>query len=190
MSDQQVDYRKLMRAILCQAMDDYIKMQHPRYRKRKYEREAFWSARDLLWNDGHTLAIEDAEGNFTTLATLCAAAADRENADVENLRAYLLAESKAYWKEKQVRTIEIPEDVVVEGHAYRVQHQQDPEIDFDEKIIYLNKESPTAEEQFMQLVLDLTCHHNEIKTSVKARKELGKSLYRILKLNSCFVGDS
>jgi len=190
MNDTRDDHRKLMSAVLRQAMDDYVKMQHPRHRRRKYEREAFWSARDLLWDDSCTLQIEDDEGNEMTLEALCKAASDRENVDVEALRSYLLEQSTTYWREKQVKTIDIPEDVVIDGHVYQVQHAESTEIDYDSKIIYLDKAGPTAEEEFMRAMVELTCHHSEIKTSAKARRELGKSLYRLLRINSCFTGEN
>ena len=89
-----------------------------------------------------------------------------------------------------MRTVEIPEDVVIEGHTYSVQHHlQDMIVDYDEKTIRLNKQGPCAEEEFMQAMIDLSCYHGEIKTSTKARKELGKALYRLLRINDCFVGD-
>ena len=181
------DHRKLMSAILRQAMDDYIKMQHPRYRRRKYEREAFWSARDLLWDEECELDITDEEHDPLTLKTLAMAASDRENVDLNRLRSYLIEQSIKYWDEKKVKTVEIPEDVVIEGHAYIVQHSNESNIDFDAKVIYLDKRGPTAEEQFMQLMIDLSCHHGEIRTSAKARRELGKVLYRLLRINSCFT---
>lgn len=185
----QEDHRKLMSAILRQTIDDYIKMQHPRYRQRKYEREAFWSARDLLWDNEYALDIQDAEGLNMNLSSLCEAAADRDNVSIKSLRKYLIQQSQEYWEEKPVKTLEIPEDVVIEGHAYQVRQADTTEIDFENKIISMDKLSPIAEEEFMRAMVDLTCHHGEIKTSGKARKELGKALYRLLRINSCFTGE-
>ena len=189
MNHSHEDYRKLMSAVLRQAMDDYIKLQHPRSRRRKYEREAFWSARDLLWDNECSLSIADEEGHEMTLEALAKAAADRENVDLDRLRSYLISESIEYWENKDVKTISIPEDVVVEGHAYAVQQADSTSIDFDDKIIYLDKQGPTAEEQLMSAMVELTCHHGEIRTSAKARREMGKALYRLLRINDCFVGD-
>lgn len=189
MNESHEDYRKLASAILRQAMDDYVKMLHPKYRQRKYEREAFWSARDLLWDPEYELNIEDEEGQPVTLRKLAMAASDRENVDLDKLRSYILAESTNYWNNKDVKTINIPEDVIIEGHAYSVFQADDAKIDYDEKTIYLDKQSPIAEEQFMQLLLELSCYHADIRTSTKARKDLGKALYRLLRINSCFVGE-
>lgn len=184
------DFQKLMSAILRQAMDDYVKMQHPRRRRKKYEKEAFWSARDLLWKPEYLLNINDPEGKAMDLEELAKAAADRENVKIESLQNYLLEESERYWSEKKLKTVNIPEDVVVSGHVYEVRHQYGPlNIDYDEKIISINKTGPVAEEEFMQAMLDLTCHHDEIKTSAKARKQLGKAIYRLMRINNCFVGD-
>ena len=195
MNDLHEDYKKIMSAILRQAIDDYIRMQHPRYRRRKYEKEAFWSACNLLWDDNHILQIEDDEGRPMTLRALAIAAADRENVDLKRLRQYLLDESVIYWNEKKMKTVTIPEDIVVEGHAYQIHHIENKkyeniQIDYDNKIIFLNKKSPTAEEDFMLAMMELTCHHGEIKTSAKARHKLGKAFYRLLKINNCFTGEN
>ena len=122
MNDLREDYKRIMSAILRQAIDDYIKMQHPRYRRRKYEKEAFWSACNLLWDDNHILQIEDDEGNPMNLRALAKGAANRENVDLKKLRQYLLSESVIYWNEKKMKTVTIPEDIVVEGHAYQIHH--------------------------------------------------------------------
>ena len=179
-----------MSAVLRQAMDDYVKMQHPKYRRRKYEKEAFWSARDLLWDDGCVLHIKDEEGGAMTLRALAQAAADRENVDLDRLHTYLLEYSRTYWEQKDVKTLEIPEDVVIEGHTYRVEHADELEIDYDNKVLSINKKSPTAEEDFVRAMMDLVCHHGEIRTSAKARRELGKGVYRLLRINSCFTGEN
>lgn len=191
MSEAQADNRRLMSAILRQAMDDYIKMQHPRRRQKKYEKEAFWSAKDLLFNPKYELDINDENGDSMSLTALAQAAADRDNVDIPALREYLIRESKRYWSNKNMKAIDIPEDVIVEGHAYAVQHHVGSYvIDFDSKCIYLNKQGPTVEEEFTQALIELSCHHGEIRTSSKARKEIGKSLYRILQINNCFVGSN
>lgn len=186
----QQDYQKLMSAVLRQAMDDYTKMLHPNCRKRKYEQEAFWSARDLLWDDECELAIDDDEGNPMTLEKVAMVAADRENVDLKKLRSYLITETNNYWNEKQVKTIALPDDVIVEGYTYSVQQSEEPNIDFDNRIIYMNKLSPTAEEDFVLTLMELSCHHGEIRTTGKIRKDLSKIFYRILRINNCFVGDS
>jgi len=190
MNIEREDYRKLMSAILRQAMDDYIKMQHPNRRRKKYEKEAFWSAVGLLWDPAYAMDIADHDGDSMGLLELAKAAADRENLNVEALHEYLLQESNRYWDEKNLRTVEIPEDVVVEGHVYEVRHHAEAvEIDYEAKTISLNKTGPVAEEQFMQAMVDLACHHSDIRTSQKARQQMGKSFYRLLRINNCFVGD-
>jgi len=184
------DYRRLMSAVLRQSIDDYIKLQHPRRRRKKYELEAFWSAQELLWNTDYLLDIKNAEGTFLDLEALSLAASGRENVDLEPLRQYLVEESVRYWDEKDLKTVEIPADVVVEGHVYHVEQASSTSVEYDTKTIYLDKQSPLAEEQFMQIVVELGCYHGDIRTSAKARKDLGKALYRILRINDCFTGNN
>ena len=45
------DWETLLMAILTQAMNDYVKLQHPKYRKKKYLQDAFDSAVKMLFDD-------------------------------------------------------------------------------------------------------------------------------------------
>jgi hypothetical protein len=49
------DYKRLLRAILVHAMDDYVKLQHPKNRRKKYLREAFSSAVDMFFDSEYSM---------------------------------------------------------------------------------------------------------------------------------------
>lgn len=192
MHEAKEDYQKLMSAVLRQAIDDYVKLQHPKHRQRKYEKEAFITAVDLFWDEEYLLAILDDESKFHTLKTLCMAASGRENIEIKNLRQAIVAQSKEYWKNKAMNTITIPEQITVAGHVYSVvdnSNEIEFYIDYDNKLIGLDLESDSAQQTFMKAVVDLTCYHDEIKTSAVARSQLSKALFQMFKVNNCFTGD-
>jgi hypothetical protein len=188
------DFEKIAQQILRQAMDDYIKLQHPKQRRKKYLKEAWWSANDLFFDPSFRLDnLEDDNNQSMSLTDFVQVAADRENVDLQRLRDYLTSTSKAYWAERNMRTVEIPSDVVVEGHAYAVSYNKEDAyaIDYDEKTIWLpaSAHKTTQEEQFCIAVMEAVAFHTEAKMSQKARKQLAQGWFRALKVNNCFVGD-
>lgn len=189
MRPEQEEQQAIMSAILRQAIDDYIKLQHPTRRQKKYEQEAFWSANDLLWDSEYRLLepIGD-NGEGISLRELCMLASARENVSLKSLRHYLVTEAKHYWSSKEMRTISIPDDIVLEGHVYYVRNGQSTSIDYEEKVIVINKQSPNAEQELMEAVVEIACYHTEVRTSTVARKEISAALFRALKVNNCFVG--
>lgn len=191
MHEAKEDYQKLMSAVLRQGIDDYVKLQHPKHRQRKHEKEAFATAVDLFWDEDYELNILDDESKFHTLKTLCMAASGRENIEVDNLKRAIVAQSKDYWKKKSMNTINIPEQFVVGGHVYDVEHHEGEtaSVDYETKTIVMDTENETAEEQFLKAVLNIACHTYEIRASASARRQIGEALFQMMKVNNCFVGE-
>jgi hypothetical protein len=185
-SEENQDFRKLTSVILRGAIDDYVRLQHPQTRKRSYELEAFWSACDLIFDDETRLGILDPEGEEMSLLELAKAASGRERVDLENLREHAVKEALKYWENKDLKMFEIPTDLCAFGHVYRIEQSSLSSIDFDEKIIFIDKQSKKAIESFFILLLEIACHHAEIKSSAKQRKDMALALYSIFKINDCF----
>ena len=43
------DYKKIVAAIIDQSMDEYVKLQHPKYRKKKIHYESFATSIDIFF---------------------------------------------------------------------------------------------------------------------------------------------
>ena len=50
------DYRLLLGHIIKQAIDDYIKLQHPKFRQKKYLHETFLDAVDMFFDPEYRFA--------------------------------------------------------------------------------------------------------------------------------------
>tara|TARA_B100001123_G_scaffold252504_1_gene281737 strand:+ start:239 stop:856 length:618 start_codon:yes stop_codon:yes gene_type:complete len=186
------DYKVLLHAILKQAMDDYIKLQHPKFRTKKYLQEAFDSAVDLLFNsDYRMLHIQNDMGEMMSLKDMVTSLMEDDRADLEDLKKHVIQEARAFWETKLVRTLYIPESFIYDGHVYSVFHTDDfdPSVDFDKKEITINKlRGSESEQQFLTTAIDIVFYHEDIPAKKETRSKLSKGLFRMLKVNSCFTG--
>ena len=178
-------------------MDDYIRMQHPKYRRKKYLKEAWWNAVDLLFDKETRLQkIKNNYGEDMSLQELVRVASDRENINIKQLQEHVLKESLSFWNTKPINTVDIPDSIVVEGHAYYIRFDIETEqdsyvIDYNKRLIILSKpeDSSEAEEEFVAAVFEVMCYHTESRVSKATRTELSGALFRTLRINNCFTGD-
>ena len=186
------EYKTLLHAILRQAMDDYIKLQ-PKFRKKKYLQEAFESAVDMFFDsDFRMLHVKNDMGDEMSLKDMITFLLEDDMSDLEKIKAHVINEARTFWETKLVRTLYIPDSFIYDGHVYAVHHTDsiDPEIEFETKTIILNKQSEDSEnqERFLQTVLKIVFYHEDITMSQKNIDSLGKALFKMLRLNSCFTG--
>lgn len=187
------DYRRLLEAILRQAIDDYIKLQHPKFRTKKYLEEAFESAVDLFFDSEYRiLNVKNESGEDMSLQDLVQEMMESDKDQIEKIKNYVIQEAKTYWETKLIQTIEIPNTIIFDGHVYTVFHSEDEaEVDYDEKIIFCDRSgSSEAQERFCQLLTEIVAYHEDLVVSQKALERLGKGVFRMLRMNSCFTGDT
>jgi len=186
------DYKVLLHAILKQAMDDYIKLQHPKFRSKKYLEEAFNSSVELLFNsDYKMLHVINDVGERMSLKDMVYALMEDDRVDIDKLKEHVIQEARKFWETKLVRTLYIPESFIYDGHVYAVFHTEDIDsiIDFDKKEIILNrKRNSESEQQFLSAAVDILFYHEDIPAKKETRTQLSKALFRMLKVNSCFMG--
>lgn len=189
------DYQKLLGMVLRQAMDDYVKLQHPQFRSKKYLQEAFDHAVDMLFDsDYRFLCIKNDEEECMTLKELVGEVLETGSVETDKLKNYLVDESVRFWETKVLRTVYIPDSLIVDGHVYSVIHTEDddPSINYEDKMIYINKKSDNSDNQeaFVLLVAEAIAYHNELTIAQKTLRKFGSSLFRCLRINSCFTGHS
>ena len=188
------DLNRLMHAILKQAMDDYVKLQHPVARRKKYMQEAFDSAVDMFFDsDFSFMYVKDEEDQEINLKDLIHQLMSDDRVNVEKIKGHVVANAQAFWQNKFINTIDIPESLIYNGHVYHILHiddNDDAAVDFDNKTIGINKNLDCSDNQelFMQLCLQVVAYHEEFKIPASTMKKLGSSLFRLLRMNSCFVG--
>jgi hypothetical protein len=189
------NYRRLLQAILMHAMDDYTKLQHPKNRRKKYLDKAFSSAVDMFFDSDYMmLHLQNGDGSFMSLKDFLMEALDTENVDVEKIKSHVVQNSRAFWETKMLNTVYIPDNIVYDGHAYRVIHSQDrsdPVIDFDEKCIFLNKDYKDSENQqkFILTLVRIVIYHEDIAVSQSKIETIGRGMFKLLRMNGCFISD-
>lgn len=184
----QEDWRVLLRHVLRQAIDDYIKLQHPRYRQKKYLQEAFQNAVDMFFDPDYRFGfIQNDEDTDMSLEDFLIDALDTQRVDTDKLRSYVAESAAEYWREKSMDTIFIPDMFCVEGHVYDVVHKPEGDyfFDYEAKELHINKKQESKNEQdFVLAMCEALCYHLDLRISKRNREEISKGLYRLLKVNN------
>ena len=189
------DWKILLNAILRQAIDDYVKLQHHKFRKKKYMQEAFDSAVDMFFDSEFKLLhLKNEEGDFMSLKDLISSILEDNRLEMDKMKEHVVTEARAFWETKMVNTIYIPESFIYDGHVYSVLHSEDeerPVIDFDLKTLTLNKKIQDSENQqrFVESAVKIVCYHEDLAISQKNLDKIGNGIFKMLRINSCFSGD-
>jgi len=117
------DYRFLLQAVLTKAIDDYVKLLHPKQRKRKYLQEYFLEAVDMFFDDSYLMAyIQNDSGEPMSLKDLVNLSMDSGRGSIEELQEHVVNSALKYWQDKDMNVVNIPETLQVDGHVYHVFH--------------------------------------------------------------------
>ena len=187
------DHKRLLYAILRQAIDDYVKLQHPKFRSKKYLQEAFSSSVDLLFDSSYRmLHVKDEYGQDLSLKDLITSLMKDDRNDLTKLRNHAIEQACEFWENKFIRTLEIPRNFVCNGHVYTVHHNDEEGylIDFCKKEIYLDKQcGSSSEEMFLTAIFQIVLkHENILLGSKEIENKIASGIFKILKVNSCFTG--
>jgi hypothetical protein len=189
------DYKTLLVSILRQAIDDYIKLLHPRYRRKKYLQEAWQDAIDMFFDSEYRMMhVKNEFGEDMSIKDLVSTLLESDQNDIKRLQNHVIDEALVFWKAKQVSTIDIPDTVVVDGHVYYIHHTTEDGyvIKPETKTVTLNKDSSNSENEqnFVNALMELAVRHSGADISTEDRGKLSDTWFRVLRLNNCFVGDT
>lgn len=183
------DMRKLKLAILNQSIQDYIKLQHPKYRSKKYLEESFIYSVNMFFDPGYSfLYFLNEEGEHQSTLEFIRSATDTYIKNLEPMKTYLKNQSIEHWKNKYMKTFKIPNYLVYNGIVYNLlMHEKSKYIiDYSKNEIFLNKKSNTAESEFILIFLELVKKERSIKISKKDQKTLSEEIYSFLKMNKMY----
>lgn len=197
--DNPDDFKAITNAIFTQGLDDYTKLQHPAYRREKYLFEDFLTAVAMFFDPSYEFAhIQDQEGQDLNLQSMVDILLDGYGHKYKSAQEYLIKTSREFWEKKNMTVIEIPSTVQIDGHVYFVEHTDTAredhdlgfDIDFGEKIIFLDRRgADTVNQELLVLALmTLVFHHEGITISGEKLRALGRAWFRMLKMNDCFTG--
>lgn len=156
--------------------------------------EAFDSAVEMFFDSEYAfMYVKDEEDNLMSLKDLVYQLMGDDRVQVDKIKDHVINNARTFWENKFVNTIDIPDSIIFDGHVYSVYHTDDndeAEINFEKKILTLNKDVSCSENQqlFIQMCMKIICYHEEYKIPGSVINKLGNSVFKLMKMNSCFVG--
>jgi len=189
-----VDYKILVTKVVMQGIQDYVSLAHPKARVKKFLNDAHLTSIYMLFDDTYRFEqFENEYENKCSLEDMLKISTSRENVDIDKFRSWLIKRAKGNMEKKDITTVDIPDTLFIDGHIYEVLHDDqadDFSIDFEEKIIVMNKstENSDHQEHFVCAAFEATLYHQDTRMSASTRKNLAKTWFRVLRSNSCFRG--
>lgn len=188
----ETDYKNLLLTILNQAIDDYVKLQHPATRTKKYLQEFYLTSINLLFDNSYRMHnLKNGYNQDMSTADLVSEILDTDRPDLVRLRAHAVKEAYDYWENKDMAVVDhIPDTVTISGHTFMVQHASIKSfaIDLEQKTIALDKESTQANQiNFVKALINVICMlHDITKVTGPSSGTLAKEIFWALKANNCF----
>jgi hypothetical protein len=184
------EYKSLIKAIIDNGIIDYIKLQHPNNRKKRYLQEAYYTSIALFFDDSFRLDLFlDQDGLPLSLETALKIIVDGQLASTQKAREYLIKETIVYWHEKNFQNLSLPKTINIAGKTYFICNtkEENPYIDLEKYIFYLNFSKKEVDRDFTALCLSLILEACEINLKTRALDSLNKFFYLFLKINGCFT---
>lgn len=184
------DMKKLKLAILNQSIQDYIKLQHPKYRSKKYLEESFIYSVNMFFDPCYSfLYFFNEDGEHESTLEFIRSATEAYIKDLQPMKTYLKKESIKHWKNKEMKTFKIPNYLVYNGIVYNLlMHEKEKfSIDYEKNQIFLNKKDKNAESQFIYIFLEIAKKEHSIRMSKKDQKVLSEEIYSFLKMNKMYI---
>lgn len=192
------DWQSLLKALISQIMDDYIRLQHPLRRNQTYLKEAFCATIAALWDHDYTFAEFKNENNQDmTFREILAARFGLDKLDISEihkinlgaLQQELIKEAQEYWLDKGLSIVKVPDFFIFDGRAFSIWKTEDiSSIDFENMIIYLEDINDDRElnETFIKISMEIAAYYRNIKINKETLNEFSKAWYEIMRFNSCF----
>ena len=181
------DYKKILQLIVDFGKTDYVKLQHPRNRDKKYLEETFLTCVDMFFNNEFRfMHFHNDDESKMSLNNLLSASIGNLPASNMLMRKHLVDESIRYWWEKNFYNLVIPKIVCFSGDVYFVIKAKKYSLCFEEKIIYLPVNNKQADRFFSQACLEILLKKSDIALDQDKKDSLNKNFYLFLKVNNCF----
>lgn len=189
MSNDKSEYKAIVKAIIDNALVDYVKLQHPNNRKKKFLQNAYINSIALLFDNSFKFDFSSQyTGDLLKLDEALAMLMDGQLASIPKTRQHVISETVEYWTEKHFQDLIIPKTVNVCGYVYFIRYLEVEKsyVDKEKFLIVLIKNSKDNDRYFVKHVLDLILYQVNIEINKSEALELQKYIYLFLKINGCF----
>lgn len=192
------DWQALLKALISQIQDDFIRLQHPSRRDQTYLKEAFLSTIAALWDVDYTFTeFKNEKGEDMTFRQIMAQRFGLEELSKDEIHKINLGplqdecinEAKQYWLDKMLKVVTVPDFLIFDGRAFSVwRHEEETKVDYENMIIYLedNLEDREMNEIFISKTMEIAAYYRDIKIKEDVLLDFSKAWYDILRMNGCF----
>jgi hypothetical protein len=185
-----VDYLKIIKAVLDSAAVDYVKLQHPANRKKKSLKQSYIDSIDIYFDKNfkfeHFTDPTNENYHFSTVELLTFLLGTHK-IDMKSMQDQLINEAISYWWEKNFHDMSIPNTIVLAGKVYNISHvSKKPFIDYENNIIHCSTSKKGADRIFFKLCFQIILKESNIDLSKEQFDEFTKMFYLFLKVNAAF----
>lgn len=160
-------------------------------------KDAFNTAVDMFFDSDYMfLHLQKGDGSFMSLKDLLKEAANTDSdVDTRLLKRHIINEAREWWNKRNYNAVEIPDNIVYNGHVYsvfEVEGQEEVEIDFNSMSIITapdDENNTVLKESFIIALIKIVLHHEEISIKKSHIEAIGKGVFKLLRMNSCFIAD-
>lgn len=181
------DMIKIKVAVLDQSMSDYIKLQHHKYRSKRYLEESFLYSYCMFWHEDYKfLHFFNEDGTNQSTLDFVRSAMSRNVKDLNPMRKHLKEKSIEFWNNKYMKTFTIPPYIVFQGEVWNLLMGQE-KIDHSKKEIFFDKKKNNAEERLIYMFTLLINDEFNLKLKKKQIQKLANSFFELMKMNKLYT---
>jgi len=194
------DWEMLLKGLIQQVMDDYIRLQHPSKRTFTYLKEAFCAAISCLWDEDYIISWpstetkENMDISFKEILAQRFGIYNLNEAEINKINMGIIQdeciqEAKNYWINKQLSVVQIPDFFIFDGRAFSIwKTEEESSVDYESMIIYIENLEDEREfnQTFIKLCMEIAAYYRDLKIKPEQIEEFSNAWYEILRMNGCF----
>ena len=188
-TDPEDDYEKLLKIVLDAALVDFVKLQHPKNRNKKYLEEALDTSVELFFDPDFRFEYffdQAYPDNKYSLKDALIKLLKTRNISMEKVKQHVVNESVSYWWEKNFHDIKIPNKVNLAGKVFYIVNSKQEKIDLDNNKLYFASKKIGADRVFFKLCLKVLIEESELDFTDDQLELFYKYFYLFLKMNDAF----
>lgn len=185
MLEEPEDLNLLAQKVLVQAMDDYVALQRPKSRRRKYIQEAWLTSVAMFFDKDFLFgAFDDENGEGLDLYEFLMLASDRENVNVDTVIKHLIHTARQAFQEGEQMVI--PDTLIILGEPWDVLHNTKEEVNLVKRTISLDKK--TGHATFIRSLIEIICSKKGLVIDLAKLQLVADGLVEVLTVNDGFQG--
>lgn len=183
------DYEKLLKVVLDAALVDFIKLQHPRNRNKKYLEEALDTSVELFFDPDFRFEYffnqDDPNEKYSLKEALIRLLKTR-NISMTKVKNHVVNESISYWWEKNFHDIKVPTKVNLAGKVFYIVNSKQERIDYENNKLYFACKKEAADRVYFKLCLKVLIKESNLDFTDEQLELFYKYFYLFLKINDAF----